>query len=182
MTIADIIKSRRSARNYLDKPVERDKIMACLEAARLAPSAVNSQPWHFVVVDDKKLKDRLCQEAFSGIYAVNSFARKAPVLVAVVSERDRFLTRISEWFRDTRFYLIDIGISCEHFVLQAEELGLGTCWIGWFNEKAVKKSLKIPDSKKVDVLLTLGYSDGNRPVAGHDREPFKKIASFNTYR
>ncbi len=155
--------------------------MKCLEAARLAPSACNSQPWKFIVVDDKELKERLCRAAFSGIYSAMSFARKAPVMVAVVSEKARFLARVGSLFRGTNFYLIDIGIAAEHFVLQAEELGLGTCWLGWFNEKAVKSILNVPKEKKIDVLIALGYYDRGMIGRGHNREPMEKIASFNSY-
>jgi hypothetical protein len=73
-------------------------------------------------------------------------------------------------FRGTQYYLIDIGIVCGHFVLQAEDLGLGTCWIGWFNEKAVKSILEVPQNKKIDILLALGYYDREKLGAEHGRE------------
>jgi nitroreductase len=181
MAILDVIRQRRSIRHFLDRPVEREKIMTCLEAARLAPSACNAQPWRFIVVDDKQLKDRLCDAAFGGIYSMNSFCKRAPVIVVVVSEKSKFLTMIGGLFRGTQYYLLDIGIAGEHFVLQAEELGLGTCWIGWFNERAVKSVLKVPKDKKVDILIALGYYDTGRVRSKHDREPIDKIASFNSY-
>ena len=181
MAFLDLVKQRKSIRDFLDVPVEREKVMMCLEAARLAPSATNSQPWRFIVVDDKKLKDRLCSAAFSGVYFINSFCKKAPVIVVIISEKSKFLTRIGGMLRDTKYYLIDIGIAVEHFVLQAEELGLGTCWIGWFNEGAVKEILNIPQQKKIDVLIALGYCDRAKVKSGHSREPMKEIVSFNSY-
>ena len=181
MALLGLIKHRRSVRNFLDRPVEREKIMMCLEAARLAPSACNSQPWKFIVVDDKQLKNRLCNAAFKGIYSINSFCKMAPVIVVVVSEKSKFLARIGGVFRGTKYYLIDIGIASEHFVLQAEELGLGPCWLGWFNERAVKSILNIPQDKKLDVLIALGYYDSEKVSSGHSREPIDKIASFNSY-
>ncbi len=144
MALLDLIRQRKSVRDFLDRPVEREKIMMCLEAARLAPSASNSQPWRFIVVDDRQLKNKLCDAAFGGIYSINSFCKTASVIVVVISEKSKFLTRIGGMFRGTKYYLIDIGIAIEHFVLQAEDLGLGTCWIGWFNERAVKSVLNIP--------------------------------------
>jgi len=177
----DIIRKRRSVRNYLDKPVERQKIMLCLEAARLAPSACNSQPWKFIIVDDKDLKDRLCRAAFNGIYSISSFAREAPLMVAVVSEKARFVSRVGSLFRGTKFYLIDIGIATEHFILQAEELGLSTCWIGWFNEPAVKSILKVPKDRKVDVLIAVGYSDKKKLGRPHKRDSLEEITAFNSY-
>jgi len=181
MTLLDIIRHRKSIRNFLDRPVEREKIMTCLEAARLAPSACNSQPWKFIAVDDRQLKNRLCRAAFSGIYSMNAFCKTAPVIVVVISEKSKFIARIGELFRGTKYYLIDIGIACEHFVLQAEDLGLGTCWIGWFNERAVKSTLNIPQRRKIDILVAVGYYDREKLTPEHDRDPIDKIASFNSY-
>ena len=181
MAYLDVIRHWESVRDFLDKPVEREKVMICLEAARLAPSACNSQPWKFIVVDDAQTRNKLCDAAFNGIYMINSFCRTAPVIVVIVSERSKFLAEIGGMFRGTRYYLIDIGIAGEHFILQAENLGLGTCWIGWFNEKAVKTVLNIPQHKKVDMLIALGYYDRERLGSEHGREPIDKIASFNSY-
>ncbi len=181
MTLLDPIKQRISVRDFLDKPVEREKILLCLEAARLAPSASNSQPWKFIVVDDRQLKRKLCDAAFSGIYSANSFCKTAPVIIAVVSEKSKFLARIGGMFRDTEYHLIDIGIACEHFVLQATDLNLGTCWIGWFDEGAVKAILNVPQQKKIDILIALGYFDPAKVSSERNREPLDKIASFNSY-
>ncbi len=181
MALLDLIKHRKSIRDFIDRPVEREKIMMCLEAARLAPSECNSQPWKFIVVDDKQLKNKLCGAAFGGIYSINTFCKKAPVMVVVISEKSKFIARIGGVFRGTKYYLIDIGIACEHFVLQAEDLGLGTCWIGWFNEGAIKPILNIPPHKKIDTLIALGYYDTEKVHPEHSKEPMDKIASFNSY-
>ena len=181
MAFLDLVQHRKSVREFLEKPVERAKIMTCLEAARLAPSECNSQPWKFIVVDDKELKNELCRAAFGGIYAINSFCKKAPVIVAIISEKSKFIARVGGMFRGTRYYLIDIGITGEHFTLQAEDLGLGTCWIGWFNERGVKSVLNIPQYKKIDILIALGYYDREKLDPEHGREPMDKIASFNSY-
>lgn len=181
MALLELIKHRKSIRGFINRPVEREKIMLCLEAARLAPSACNSQPWKFIVVDDPKLKNRLCKAAFGGIYSFNSFCQTAPVMVVVVSEKSKFLARIGGFFRGTKYYLIDIGIAVEHLVLEAEDLGLGTCWVGWFDEEAVKSILNVPRRKKIDILLALGYYDREKVTSEHDREPIDKITSFNSY-
>jgi len=176
-TFLDIVQGRFSARDYLNKPVEREKIERCLEAARLAPSACNSQPWRFIIVDEPQLKNRLCDAIFAGTYSVNSFAKKAPALVVVLSEKGSFMARVGGFLRDTRYYLIDIGIAVEHFVLQAAELGLGTCWIGWFNEKALKREMGLSRGAKIDVVLSLGYPAGAPPEKL--RKSTKEMASFN---
>jgi nitroreductase len=181
LAFLDLVRHRKSVRNFLDTPVEREKIMMCLEAARLAPSDSNSQPWKFIVVDDRDVKNRLCDSAFGGIYAINSFCKTAPVIIAVVSEKSKFLARIGSIFRGTQFYLIDIGIACEHLVLEAEDLGLGTCWIGWFNENAVKSVLNVPRDKKIDILVALGYYSRDKLGLEHGRGPIDRIASFNSY-
>ncbi len=181
MALIDLIRHRRSVRHFLDKPVEREKLMLCLEAARLAPSACNSQPWKFIVVDNVELKDKLCSAAFGGVYSVMSFARRAPVIVVVVSEKARFLARIGSLFRGTNFYLIDIGIAAEHFVLQAEELDLGTCWLGWFDEGAVKRIMGVPRDRKIDVVIALGYPDRKRLGRPHERELVEEVSAFNSY-
>ncbi|MFC1903114.1 nitroreductase family protein [Chloroflexota bacterium] len=181
MALLDLIKQRKSIRDFLDRPVEREKIMMCLEAARLAPSECNSQPWRFIVVDDKQLKDKLCDVAFGGIYSINTFCKTAPVMVAIISEKSKFIARIGGIFRGTKYYLIDIGIAAEHFVLEAEDLGLGTCWIGWFNERAIKSLLNIPQHEKIDILIALGYYDKEKAHPQHGKEPMEKIASFNSY-
>ncbi|HUJ76792.1 MAG TPA: nitroreductase family protein, partial [bacterium] len=147
MALMDLIKQRHSVRQYQARPVEHEKLALCLEAARLAPSACNAQPWRFVVVDEPETLRRLGAAAFGGIYVMD-FPRAAPVIVAVVMEASPKV-RAGGALRQTRFELLDLGIAGEHFVLQATELGLGVCWIGWFNEAGVKKVLGIPRGKRV---------------------------------
>ena len=181
MAFLDLVKQRRSVREFLNDPVDRDIVMMCLEAARLAPSACNSQPWRFIVVDDDQVRERLCKGAFRGLHFFNSFARTAPVIVVIVSEKSRFLARLGGRIKDTRYYLLDIGIAGEHLILQAQELGLGTCWIGWFNEKAVKSVLDIPNNRKIDVMIALGYYDRQKMKSEQTRYPIEELISFNTY-
>ena len=163
MTFLELVNLRQSVRNYSQKPVPRSLIDKCLDAARLAPSACNSQPWSFIVIDDKEMKDRIAKGAFSGIYAINAFVKEAPVIIVVITERSRYVAQLGSYFRGTSYNLIDIGIACEHLVLQAAEEGVGTCWIGWFNEKTVKKILGLGRGKKVDVLITMGYPKETEP-------------------
>lgn len=178
MSVKEIIAQRRSIRRYLDRPVDREIIMECLEAARLAPSADNVQPWRFLVIDDPGLKERFAREVFSGIYSVSKFAAKAPVLILILSRLDIIAHRIGKQIQNVHFYLIDSGIAGEHIVLQAEELGLGTCWIGWFNSRKARKVLNIPKKYKVVSLLSLGYYD-TRPQKEKKRKSLEDIAWFN---
>lgn len=183
MDVKTAIETRRSVRKFLDKPVEREKINACLEAARLAPSACNSQPWHYIVVDDPQVKAAFCKEAFSGVYNISTWAAKAPVLVAVVSDRGNFTARIGNFFRRTEFYLVDQGISGEHFVLRAWELGLGTCWIGWLNSNKAEQFFKLPKGKKIEHLFAVGYPAADVPSApAHGRKKLEEMVSYNEYK
>ncbi|MFH0839705.1 MAG: nitroreductase family protein [Candidatus Omnitrophota bacterium] len=169
MNFLELVRRRRSTRKYLSKPVPREAIDRCLEAARLAPSACNSQPWSFIIADKDNLKDDLAATAFSGPYSMNSFAKSAPILIVVITERSGYIATLGGYFKGVQYSLIDIGIACEHLVLQAEEEGLGTCWLGWFNEKAVKKVLGLPDEKKIDIIISMGY-----PAGGEVREKARK--------
>lgn len=134
MNFLDLVKKRQSVRKYLNKMVEKEKIERCLEAARLAPSASNSQPWEFIIVDDPKLKEAVAKETFDRIISFNRFSLQAPVLILLISERSGFFRKIAETIKDKPLSLIDIGIAAEHFCLQAAEEGLGTCILGWFKE------------------------------------------------
>lgn len=180
MTFEELIHKRRSVRRYTGRPVSKEDLLKCLEAARLAPSACNSQPWHFIVIDEPVLKDRIADRIFSGIYSMNKFAKEAPVLVAVVSEKSKFLASFGGQVRDTRYCLVDIGIACEHLILQAQELGIGSCWIGWFDEKALKKELKVSRDKKIDMVIALGYPEEDK-IVPKTRKVLDQISSFNAY-
>jgi nitroreductase len=176
----ELVASRRSVRCYLDKPVEREKILTCLEAARLAPSADNVQPWRFLVIDDAEVKARLSAEAFSGIYSFSRFAARAPVIIVLLGRLDIVANRIGRRIRNVPFYLIDIGIAGEHIALQARELGLGTCWVGWFDERRIRKALSIARKYKIVSLMTMGYSAGEGKRE-KKRKPLEEIAWFNRF-
>lgn len=159
MTISEIIQRRRSIRKFLDRPVEREKVEACVEASRLAPSADNVQPWRFLVVDDPELRGRLGEAAFSGIYRICRFVAKAPVVIVILAHPDVVANKLGKAVQGTQYYLLDIGIAGEHLVLAATEMGLGTCWIGWFSKRGVRKLLDIPRKYDVVAMIALGYSD-----------------------
>jgi nitroreductase len=177
----ELVRNRRSIRRYLDKPVEREKILTCIEAARLAPSADNVQPWRFLIIDDPKLKTQYAKKVFSGIYSISGFAEKAPVLILILARLDIIANRIGRQIQNLQFYLLDIGIAGEHIVLQAEELGLGSCWIAWFNIRKARKFLKIPRKYKIVSMLAMGYFE-KRPSKEKKRKKLEEIAWFNTIK
>lgn len=177
----ELVELRRSNRKYLDKPVEREKIIQCIEAARLAPSAENVQPWRFIILDDPNIIKNFSEYAFSGIYAPTRFAAKAPVIIVILGKLDLLANRIGKQIQGIHFYLLDIGIAGEHLVLQAQELDLGTCWIGWFNIRGVRKFLKIPRSYKIVSLISMGYPQPYQPKQ-KKRYQLEEIAWFNTFK
>ncbi len=181
MKFLDLAKARQSVRSYLDKPVEREKIDRCLEAARIAPSATNSQPWQFIVIDDPELKEALARTTFNQLVSFNRFSLQAPVLIVILSASSNFRNKTLKAMKGKLITQIDIGIATENLCLQATEEGLGTCILGWFNESEVKKILKIPSSKSIELILTMGYpaSGGIRPKK---RKELDTIRSYNEYK
>lgn len=157
MNFLDLANRRHSLRKYAATPVPRAILDRCLEAARLAPSACNSQPWHFIVADREPLRTQLAAAAFSGLYSMNAFAKSAPVLIVAIRTSSRASAAIGGAVRGIQYGLIDVAIACEHIVLQAAEDGVGSCWLGWFNEKAVRKLLGISRTNRVDTIISLGY-------------------------
>lgn len=177
MEFLELVNKRQSDRKYAPKPVAREHILKCLEAARLAPSACNSQPWKFIVVDDRaKLAEM--SEAAIGL-GMNKFTVQVPVLVAVVQENMNLSAKAGSIVKSKDYSMMDLGIAVEHFCLQAAELGLGTCIMGWFDEKKVKTLLGVPRSRRVQLLIALGHPDA--PTREKIRKPLEAIASWNGY-
>jgi nitroreductase len=181
LNFLNLVKERYSVRRYSNKPVQREKIERCIEAARLAPSTCNSQPWRFIVVEDTKLKEAIARETYSKVLSFNSFSKGAPVLIIVISERKNISAKIAGIIKKRDFSLIDIGIAAEHICLQAVEEGLGTCMLGWFDEEAVKKLLNIPKQKRIELIITLGYPDESVKKKSKKRKDIDCIRSYNCY-
>jgi nitroreductase len=147
MDVMDAIKTRKSVRAFLTRPVEDEKLDAVLEAARLAPSASNRQEWRFVIVREPETRKKL-----AAIAGGQAFVGEAPVLIVACAETDGHVMRCGQLS-----YPIDVAIALDHMSLVAVELGMGSCWIGLFDEKKVKEILHIPDAIRVVELMPLGY-------------------------
>ncbi len=180
MSFLDLVNKRYSVRNYKNTPVPQEKVVRCIEAARLAPSACNSQPWKFIIADEPELVKKLAKAAFEGLLDFNNFAFKAPVLVLIVSERENLSAKFGSIVKKKNFSLMDIGIAAEHLCLQAAEEGLGTCIIGWFNEKKVRKMLSIPKLKRVELVITVGFS-ADEKIPHKKRKSIDEVLSCNKY-
>ncbi|HNX91275.1 MAG TPA: nitroreductase family protein [Candidatus Omnitrophota bacterium] len=176
----ELVKKRRSVRDFSDKSISRDDLSACIEAARYAPSACNSQPWRFIVIDDPQILHEISDKAISGIHKMNSFASKAKAMIVILSERQKLIPGIGSTIQQTDFKLTDIGIACSHLVLGAQDLGIGTCILGWFNKKELKKILSITGTARIELLIAMGY-----PAAAPKHEkmikPQADTVSFNKY-
>ncbi len=181
MSFAELVRNRYSVRNYRDTPVEKEKLTACIEAAGLAPSACNAQPWHFVVVDDPEIVRKIAPLTTTPGVPINGFVDQAPALAALTAERPNLTSSLGGLIKKTPFYLIDIGITAGHFCLQAAELGLGTCMLGWFNKRAVKRLLGIPAKKDLVLLITVGYPADDE-IPPKERKPVSEILDFGSYK
>jgi nitroreductase len=172
--------ARRSVRQFSDRPVEKERVEACLEAARLAPSADNMQPWRFIVFDNPEKKTALAAAAFTGLYAVSKRFAAAPVLVALVIKENLLVNKAAGAVQGTQWQLVDAGISGEHFVLAAAEQGLGTCWIGWYDGRAVLRHLGLRGRGfRAVCLIALGYPAADATKRERPRKDLGEISSWN---
>lgn len=176
----NLVQRRQSVRGYATRPVPPDLIERCLEAARLAPSACNAQPWTFIVVDDADLKNQLADATADRWLPLNHWTKQAPIHVVIVVERANLTSRIGAKIKKRDFSWMDVGIAAEHFCLQAAALGLGTCMLGWFNEETVRRLLHIPDSKRVGLIITLGYPS-DRQTRPKIRKELDRMVRWNRY-
>lgn len=142
----DAIKKRRSVRDYAPTPIPEDVLERVVEAGRIAPSAMNYQPWHFVIATDPKVRMALSD----GRYA--KFLRDCPVVIVGCGDKKRS----PEW------YAVDVTIALQNMVTQATAEGLGTCWIGSFFENKVKEALEVPEDYAVVAMLAVGYPKGRQ--------------------
>ena len=173
MKFDQILAKRTSVRSFDAAPVEEGDLLSMIEAARLAPSACNSQTWRFVAVTRRETIQKICRQAMRPIIP-NRWLEQAPLIIVGCSQLDVIANRIGTGVTGIEYYQIDLGIAMEHMVLKATELGLGTCWIGWFKENDVKEILGIPKKIKVSAMLAVGYPKA-QPSRKRSRKPIDKI-------
>lgn len=152
-----LIANRRSCRNYdPERDVSDTNLQKALEAARLAPSACNKQPWRFIVVRDPELRKMICEKGLLPGIRMNWLA-DAPVILVICSTEKVVTHWLAPILSGIQYQLIDVGIAGAQLNLALEALGLATCWIGWFNAKAVKRILGIPAALSPLALMPIGY-------------------------
>lgn len=182
MDFAHLITYRQSVRCYSDQPVEPEKRDRLVEAVRMAPSACNVQPWTLLMVDEPRLRTEVAKATFSKTLSINRFALQAPLLAVLVIEPPPLTVRLAVLLKGRQFPLIDIGIAAAQLCLQAAELGLGSCMLGWFNEKEVKRLLHIPRRRRIGLLITLGYAAPDYPLRSKQRKASTAMSARNDYR
>jgi nitroreductase len=159
--IIEEIVNRRSIREYSPKIIEPEKLARILEAARLAPTARNQQDWKLVLVKNPDIREKLVLKG-------------APILIAACALNSTYIMRCGH-----PAYLIDLAIVLEHVALQAVREGLGTCWIGSFDESKAKSILKVPDPVRIVELMSLGYYD--RLPDPRQRKPIQDLHKWESW-
>ncbi len=180
MNFSELVKTRQSVRKFDNQPVDREVLNKCIEVARLSPSACNSQPWKFLIIDNPDLVKNVASCTYSSIVKFNKFTDSAAAFAVVVMEPGTFTSKAGAIFTNTDYALMDMGIAVEHFCLQAAELNLGTCILGWRRQGAIKKLLNIPTNKKVGLLIAIGY-EKDPVIRKKTRKPIEEMSSFNKY-
>jgi nitroreductase len=170
MSVQSAISERRSIRAYLDTPIEEEKLNLVLEAARLSPSARNRQEWKFVVVKDRETRNKLVQAANG-----REFVGEAPLIIAACATEAEYVMSCGQ-----PAGTVDSSIAFAYLVLQAHELGLGTCWLGAYDESQVKEILGIPTHVRVVAMTPLGYP-AESPEA-RPRKHLNEIVSYDRYQ
>jgi len=174
MELLELIKKRRSIRKFKNVLIERDKLLKVLEAAHWAPTAGNLQSWKFIVVKDKRKRQQLAEAAFNQMWMT-----EAPVFIVV----NAFTDKIKRYYgvRGERLYAVqECAAAIENMILEAESLGLATCWVGAFDEAAAKRILDIPDNVRPQAILILGYGDETPPVPS--KYKLKDVVYFEKYK
>ena len=185
MDVFKAIKWRRSVRRFAAKRIERKKVLQILEAARLAPSSSNRQAWHFVVLDDPSIIEQIPGTVPAGTRRIVTFMKNAPLVI--VGCYSKALTHYIAQLAGHENHLVDVSIAMTHMTLAATELGIGSCWVGWYGESKLRNLLQLPRRYRIVALLVLGYPaerSTKESIAGIPARPRKslnEIVSYNKY-
>jgi len=176
MDFFELIARRESCRSYdPNRPVEPEKLRRMVEAAHIAPSACNSQPWKFLVVTDpeKKAQAVKCLQSLG----MNRFASDAPAVIFIVEQPTMLSSKVVQRFKNQDFAQMDIGIATAHLALAATQQGLSTCIIGWLSQEKLKNLFGLSENEHVRLALTVGYA-ANDTLREKNRKPLDDIAEY----
>ena len=172
LDLFEAIRKRKSVRSYAPTPIPEEALVKVLDAARLGPSAGNIQPWHFIIVKDEGKRARIAKGCRYG-----RFLAESPVVIVACGDKKA----------STHWYAVDTAIALEHLVLAATALGLGTCWVGGFDQEDISEMLKLPEKFEVVALMALGYPRKKLDLLAkilhmvRRRKKLKDIVSLETY-
>ncbi len=182
MDVFEAIKWRRSIRKFSPKKIRKEEILRILESARLAPSSSNRQAWHFIVIDEKKIIEEIPKGVPPGTKGIITWIKDAPLVI--IGCYQKALTHYIAQIFGHENHLLDISIAMSFMALEATELGIGTCFVGWFNESALKKLLNIPRRYRIAMLLALGYPaepSNEKGIGGIPARPRKELGEIVSY-
>jgi nitroreductase len=165
MSVLDLLTSRRSIRKYKGELVSQDTLDRILDAGRYAPSANNGQPWHFIVLKDREIKEKLSHGQWNGFIKNSAFT-----VVGCAYEGDTYARKWST---------VDTTIALQNMVIAAWSLGIGSCWVGDFEEAEVRRTLHVPTDWKILALISFGYPDETPDITL--RKPLKEIVGYNRF-
>lgn len=174
----ELAQARQSDRAFeAGRTIDEDVLQRIVEAGRLAPSACNGQPWHFTVITDKELLP-LVGKATSSL-GINKFVKDSSALILITHEPTNFTSRFGCGIKDKDFPMMDLGISSAYITLAAEDEGVGSCILGWFDEKKIKQLTGIPEKKRLMLIVALGYA--TKPKRKKIRKEWNKVVSYDKY-
>lgn len=165
MELQEAITARYSCRSFTEHTIDSVLLKSCVETAGQAPSACNSQPWKFHIIQDPDM-----------VALTQSFTKHAAFIV-VEEQKPVLSERIVNRMKKQEYHQVDIGIACAYLCLQAAELGLDTCMIGYFQEKKIKELLQIPDNKRIRLVIAIGYGSQKKQLS--KRKALKDILTIH---
>lgn len=175
-----IIMKRKSVRRYDGRKVDKELLKTIVAASWYAPSSCNRQPWRFVVVTDEDKVASLYRTALGGIVS-NRWAKSAPAWIVACAQKSVLVHKVAARLRNIAYHYLDMGAAIEHILLKAAECGLGTCCIGWFNKRAVRRILKIPRDVEIVLVITIGYESKDAQQRERVRLEIGRIVFHNEY-
>ncbi|MBR3196446.1 MAG: nitroreductase family protein [Clostridia bacterium] len=176
MRFIDLVRSRSSCRSFSGKRVSRSALSAVMDAGRLAPSANNAQPWRFLAVDADPYLSGVIESTH--VMGMNRFTDTVPSFIVLCEHRPRLAPTVAAHLHRRDYVSYDLGIAADHMMLCARTLNLDTCLIGWFSEKKVKQTLRLPPSVIPRLLLAVGYADGSEPARSKKRMSLQEVSRF----
>lgn len=181
MDFNEIVNKRYSCRSYdTEKQISRDVVEEIIEAGRLAPSACNSQPWKFIVVDEPEIIKEVAKTTQSALLGINKFTPDVKAFIVIVKETKAFSEKVAQIMKHRDYVPYDIGIVSATMCYKATELGVGTCILGWYDGAKIQEILGVPQSKSVELLIALGYPKSDE-VPQKRRKQKEIVLSYNKY-